>query len=156
MTSFFFLVQHIGFIWSIIQANQNKTWINWGNLKPNRYCILRYIYYVEVVMIFLLFFFFFFSLSKAYGIPRPGIRSELQLNCSLRCSCNNAGSLTQCAGRRLNLCPGAGEMPLVPLGHSRNSYSYFFLIYFLLLFPPAHFFFSYCTAWGPSYTYMYT
>ena len=43
-----------------------------------------------------------------------------------------------------------------PVLYSRTSYLIhsIFLIYFLLLFPPTDFF-SHCTAWGPSYTYMY-
>lgn len=36
-------------------------------------------------------------------------------------SSSNAGSLTHCAGRELNLHPNAPKIPLIPLCHSRNS-----------------------------------
>ena len=41
-------------------------------------------------------FFAFFGHPMAYGIPRPGIRSELQLRAMPQLY--NAGSLTRCAG----------------------------------------------------------
>ena len=49
-----------------------------------------------------------------YGVPRPGIRLELQLQ--------QCWILEPTApGQGLNLSPSAAETPLVPLRHSGNS-----------------------------------
>ena len=65
---------------------------------------------------FFFFFFFFFGCSAAYGVPGPGIRSELQFLIQPA-----AGSLTHCAGLGSNLRPTAPKTLLISLCHRGNS-----------------------------------
>ena len=87
---------------------------------------------------FLFFFFFFFGRPMAYGVPRPGIRSEPQL-WLLTTAWSNTGSLiTQCGGRGDWTCvPGSRDAtePWIPLCRSRNSDAspFFFFFFYLLL-----------------------
>ena len=72
-------------------------------------------------VLFLLFF-FFFDCPLALGVPRPGIRSQpqLQCRCTLSHSCGNARSLLCQAGGSnmpVPVLPGAAH----PISHSRNS-----------------------------------
>ena len=72
--------------------------------------------HVDFFLFFL--FFFFFCLPVAYGIPRPGIRSELQLQ--------PMPQLQQCQILNLlhwesNLCPCCYRDTSIPLWHNGNS-----------------------------------
>lgn len=60
-------------------------------------------------------FFFFFGCHATYGVPRPKIRFELQLPPTQQLQ----QPIVQ--GWGWNLHPGAEEMLLIPLHHSRNS-----------------------------------
>ena len=77
--------------------------------------------WTQHVDFFLFFLFFFFGLPVAYGIPRPGIRSELQLQTMPQLQ--QCVSLIHCAGLGSNLHPGTPEMPPIPLQHSRTSWT---------------------------------
>ena len=68
------------------------------------YFILLYYYYY--------FFFFIFGHLEAYGVPGPGIRPKPQLL---------LGPQPTVLGQRLNPCPSAPKMLLIPLLHSGNS-----------------------------------
>lgn len=73
--------------------------------------------------------------------------SDLRHSCDLHRSCSNTDPLTHMLDGESSLCPGAAEMPLIPMCHSRNSFlifnfldfvsflldSYFFFFFFLLL-----------------------
>ena len=56
-----------------------------------------------------------------------GQGSDSSHSCNLRHSCGNAGSLNAlCWARESNLCPGAAEMPPMPLHHSELQSKVFF------------------------------
>ena len=70
---------------------------------------------------FFLFFFFFLSIFGCPGTCGQG--SDPGRTCNLCCSCSSAGSFNpQCQAGESNLCPGAAEMLLILLCHSRNSH----------------------------------
>ena len=48
---------------------------------------------------------FFWPPPHHMEFPRPGIKSEQELQCNLHCSYSNAGSLTPCAGPGIELAP---------------------------------------------------
>jgi len=69
------------------------------------------------------FFFFLFCHMEFLGQGSDSSRS-----CNLRHSSRNAGSLNAlCWARESNLCPGAAEMPPMPLHHSGNYKAKYFL-----------------------------
>ena len=61
-----------------------------------------------------------FGRPRAYGVSRPGIRSESP-SWRISCSCGNAGSLTHCAQPGWNLSPSALKTLPVLLHHSSHS-----------------------------------
>ena len=68
--------------------------------------------------IYFSFFFFFFDLPTAYGVPGPGIRSELWLR---HMPTLRQHQIHNPLGWGLNLRPSAPETPPILLHHSRNS-----------------------------------
>ena len=80
------------------------------------------------------FFFFFFCLPALWHMEFPGQGSALSPSFHWSHSCGNAGSLTHCAGRGLNLCPGAPQTWLITLCHSGKDS--FYLCMFWCLFLP--------------------
>lgn len=65
-----------------------------------------------------LFCFFPFGLPRAYGVPRLGVRSELQSQA--KPSQGNLGSLTHCDRWGIEPASQAPEMPLIPFPDSGN------------------------------------
>ena len=66
-------------------------------------------------------FFVCFGHPTAYGVPGPGIRSEPQLQCTLKLwQCQILNPL--CQARDQTLHPSTSEIPPILLYHSGNSY----------------------------------
>ena len=71
------------------------------------------------------FIYLFIGYLVAYGVPMPGIRSELQLQPMLQLQQRWILQPTV-PGWESNLCPGIAETPMIPLHYSRNSLTWIF------------------------------
>ena len=85
---------------------------------------------------------YFFLFWPPHGTWSSWARDQiLAVVATLHHSCDNAGFFNPlCWTRDKNLCPGAAEMPLIPLHYNRNSLT--ILKSISLLFHPTFFFLS--------------
>ena len=96
----------------------SRLWLfNLGKqIQPERAICVR-----GLNMVF--FFSFIFGCPATYGVTRPGIRSEPQLE--LSCSCSNTRSLTYCAGQGIKPTSQSSQDTADPLAPQLESLDFF-------------------------------
>ena len=137
----------------LIHYNMDETWkhyvkwkklITWGSycksMIPSLWRVQSHSPMVNLMTRIVLVLKFFLSfLATTWHMKFPGQGSDPSCSYKVHSSCSNARSLTTVQGgggggrgEWLNLNPSAAETTLIPFHHSRNSWNFWFIPFWVL------------------------